>query len=366
MQIIDAGPRLLGRLAAALTFLALVMFTSGAAFAEDDFDFTDDSGDDGDGYDFTDDGGGDDGGGDGYDFTDDGGGDDGGGMDIPALPTGDKPIIVSFFDPVDSTPQRVVDRLDAALVNHLSEFEDYAAVSGLGIKAELDAMDSEARDSCVNDPPCVAKIASEMGIAKVIIARVRTEGLQRPLISLDNIDVTSAALENFIEFEASPRVKGQEKELRPAAYKLFNRSIPTDKAAGTLSTGGVAPVDTGIGTGQLIASIGSGVLGVALVGLGVSYGMTASDLETEIIDGRDNQTLNQVDAQSKLNEANDTAVLANVFYGLGGVAIAASVVLILIRPGDEIAKDQQYSGIDVYLEPVVSVDGAGVVGGFRF
>jgi len=333
---------------------------------DDDFDFSDEGGGEGgDGFDLSAGGGGE--GGDDFDFSDTTNPDDKGKAAANVvMPSGDKPIIAAFFDPVDETDPRVLDRLSDALLQHLAEFEDFDTVTGIIVKSELDGMDAEKRESCIADPACVSGLAKEFSLSKVVIGRISTVGLERPRISLDVIDVPTGAMENFIEFEASPRVKGQEKELRPAAYKLFNRKLPLDPVAGDSSGKGKKSEGGGLPTGQLIGAIGAGVAGMALVGVGVKFGLDATSIEDEITKGRGNG-MTQKAAQTKLAEAQDAAVLSNVFYGLAGVAVATGVVLILIRPGEELADDQnQRSEVDFWVNPVLSTEGAGVMGGVRF
>lgn len=344
----SAGLRVEGRLLLGLVAaMAVVLGVGlGSAQAQGDFDFTDDE----------DAGGGD------FDFTDEvgSGTDTDPGVTIK-MPDGSKPIIVAWFDPVDSTDARVINRLTDAMVEHLGEFTDYDVVSGIVIKQELDRMSMDERDGCVNDATCVAALAKKLNITKVVVGRIQTDGVDRPRIYLDLIDVETGALENFIEFESSPTVQGQTRELRPASYKLFNRRLP-DAGTNTLTTQSVDR--PWIGTGQLVASIATGVVGVALIGTGAAFGVMASDLEAEVEKGRGG-TMTQKTAVSKLDEAQTNATIANVMYGVGGVAIAAAVVILLVRPGDEIDETAS-SAVDFYISPSIGAEGGGLVSGFRF
>jgi len=309
-----------------------------------------------------------------FDFSDTG--DDDGGFDFtepvktrpeePAfvMPSGDKPIIMAFFDPVDSTDPKTLERLNEALVGHLTEFEDYDTVIAVPIMKALAQMDFE-RDACVYDAACISGLARDLGVAKVVIGRIQTEGLGRPKISLEAFDVETAALENYLEFETAARLRSQEKELRPAAYKLFNRQIVGGDES--LLSRRRMQVDRSLPTWQLVTSISSGVAGLALIGVGIKFGLDAKDYEDQVISGKKKGSISQVKAQSLLNDAKDASVLANVMYGVGGVAAAVAILMLVIRPGDELAEDQyQRSGYDLYLQPTFGAEGAGFVGGVRF
>ena len=236
-----------------------------------------------------------------------------------------------WFDPADSTEDKILDRLTDALVEHLNTFDDYDAVIGLPVKMELDEMSWEERDACVYDPACLAELAKPMGISKVLVGRIMIDGMPRPNISLELIDVQTASLENVISFDSSPRLAGQKKELKPAAYRLFNKELKTENDL--LSNKGPRETkEAEMSTGQLIAAISTGVAGVALIGTGAYFGLEASSIHDDLVSKKDSNEITQKDAQKKLDDAQSNAVLANVFYGIGGVAAVVSVVLFIVRP----------------------------------
>lgn len=356
--MVSSGVRLQVRVLMALVAaLAVVLWLgAGSAMAQGDFDFTEPEGGDDAGGDT---GGGDAGGGDGFDFTEPGGGD--AGVTVQ-MPDGSKPIVVAWFDPADATDPRVLSRLTDALIEHLGEFEDLDAVNGLIIKQDLDRLDEEARSNCIYDPVCLAEMGKALKVQHIIVGRIFTEGEERPRIALELIDVETGALANVIEFDAAATVQGQARELRPAAYKLFGRQIPVEGAGLT-----VEKVDKPwISTGQLVAAISTGVVGVALIGTGAAFGVMASDGADEIEAAKGKPDgMTQREAKTKLDEANSNATIANVMYGIGGVALATTVVLLLVRPGEEIS-DETTGSVDFYLNPSIGAEGGGVVGGFTF
>ena len=274
----------------------------------------------------------------------------------------------------------------------------FGALDGTAVLSLLQA-EEDGGSGCVSDPTCITNMAKDFGAKKVVIGNIYTEGNDRPKISLLVYDVDSGAIDNVFEFESSSKnPKRQQKELWPAIHKALDIPLPEAKTAkpgdlcesqddcnrpaGDLRCAAV-PDDTGatqemcvvyekpfLTTTQLIAVISVGAAGLIFIGAGAGLGIAASDLDTEVSDGIKNISITQVDAQKKLDDAASKALIANIMYGLGGAAIATSIVLLFIRPGEETeaagARGDGSADLDFYFEPQVGAESAGFIGGFRF
>jgi len=408
-----------------LSCILLALGVSTAAWAQDDggLDFTGggegdsggDGGDDGGGLDFS---GGSGGG--------DSGGGDGGGLDFsggtgtpsgPALPDIDqsKTQVIGIFYPVDKTRVDIVDGLQSAMFRHMvkipkytkdnpsGKVEKYQPLDPLALRTQFDVLDEAERETCINDPQCVADTAKIFQADKVIIGRIRTEGLDRPKISLELIDVETAALENAFEFEADRSPYRQKQELKSAVLKLLNIEITIVVKTGcpgcrcnedqTCNDPGLecteleessvplcVPPPPGMPTGQLVAAISTGAVGLGFIGAGIFFGLDAQSQSDDVATQQQNGTISQRDAQSELDDAGGKALIANVFYGIGAAAVVASVVLFVIRIEDEEAsgggggdeggdsppEDEAAMIEEIFVQPSFGTDGAGFVGGFRF
>ena len=163
----------------------------------------------------------------------------GGGDPAPAAPVANKPVVLTLFYPVDSTSEKILEVLNDTLVEHIEGLETegsdgqitkpLSAINGVAMLLQLDALDPAERDACINDPACIASNASAFDANKVVVGRVYTEGRDRPEISLQLFDVSTQAIDNVFTFESNKNLKRQQKELKPALYKLFKYKPPVVK-----------------------------------------------------------------------------------------------------------------------------------------
>jgi hypothetical protein len=327
----------------------------------------------------------------------------------PALAPGEKPTVLTIFYPVDNTSEKILEVLNDTLVEHIEnldvqEVEDgpitrpLTAINGVAMMLQMESLDASTREGCINDPVCIARFSGDFGAHKVVIGRIYTEGRDRPEISLQVFDMTTQAIDNVFSFESNKNLKRQQKELKPALYKLFKLRPPKVKTTQLGSTcnldtecqdpfkenlvcGGeegapricVIPPKALFTTGQIIGATSAGVIGLGFIGTGVVFGLGATDLETQVKDGIKANTITQVDAKDKLDSANTKATIANVFYGLGALSLVGAVVVLLL-PNDEeeqsLRKDDAPSdeegSTQIYFMPSFGPDGGGLMGGIRF
>ncbi len=291
------------------------------------------------------------------------------------MPDGSKPIIVAFFEPGDSTPKRRTDALAEAVVKHLGDFEEYDSVIAVPILRKLEAMSEDERFDCAggSNPACIADMGKEINAKYVIIGRIQTEGVTIPHIYLELIDTATGTVTKITDFDTQPRLRSQEKDLKPAVYSLFNKKVAD---IDEILKGTRVQADNGLPLGQLVSGIVIGVLALGSIGAGIYFGLDAKDKDDQVkkaIDDNRKAKLADVNYdglkhQKKVkkikDEAQQSAMIANILYAGGAVLGVVSLVLFLVRSDAD--EDLFASQPDLYVTPAISEEGGGVIAGFRF
>ena len=287
------------------------------------------------------------------------------------MPNNGKPVNLVIFEPVDGTPQKTLDQLTEATVEKLKDekYAEYDSVEGIPITEKLNAMSEDDRANCTFEASCIADLGREIGAANVIVGRIQTEGLERPKITFDLIDVSTSSSKNYIEFETQNRLRKQEQDISGALLRLFN--IDTG-SIDSLMTKRVVEESAPLPTGQLVGGIIVGVLALGAVGAGAYFGYTAKSLDDEIakdIDanlnanpGSFDQLVHQPEVKDKQDTASKDAMIANILYASGAVLAVVSVILFLVRQD----KDEDIFANDLYISPSIGTDGGGIAAGFTF
>ncbi len=265
--------------------------------------------------------------------------------------------------------------VDQALTEHLTEtlITEIEAVGLYQVQAPGALQDRFAQLGeqgtldCVYNPICLSRIGEELGLERLVIGRLTGTGGNYTL-SIDLINVEEGTVEDY----TNRTVKGGRGELDEtvgtSVRRLFNvrvgRKAPVE----------VKPAEAGpIQTGLAWTTLGVGVIAI---GAGVFFGLDASSIQSELEDGnrtvangRNVYSLSQVEAQSRLEDAESSALLANIFYGVGIAAGVTSALLFFITPGSDIATEAELAGDgvrDFRLVPILTDTSAGVGAGFSF
>jgi hypothetical protein len=349
----------LKRLFSLLVIVSLIFSMSPVAMAQD-FDFSDDDG----GMDFTD-------GSDDFNFED----------EAPApidlskkfvMPDNGKPVNLVFFDPVDETPQKTLDQLTEVTLDLLKDekYSQYDSVEAIPIQEKLAAMSEDERIDCMSSPECLAAMGKEIGAANIVVGRINTVGRERPSISFDLIEVSTATSKNTMYFETQNRLRKQEQDISGALVRLFN--IDTGDLSSLLTQREVeesAPLPLA----QLISGIAVGAVALGAIGTGIYFGLQAKDLDDKVKKSIDENAAikggthwgdvaSQKKAKDDYDKATDYAMLANILYAGGAVLAVVSVILFLVRSD----KDEDIFANELYVSPAVGSEGGGVVAGFTF
>lgn len=337
-----------------LSILVLVAFSftfSPVAMAQGDFDFSDDAGGD-------------------FDFSD----------DTPSkpldlekkfvMPNNGKPVNLVFFEPVDGTPQKTLDRLTEATLEQLKgeHYAQYDSVEGIPVLEKLGQMDSDERLTCVDDAACLANIGHDIGAANIIVGRIYTENREQPQITFDLIDVYTSTNKNSIYFDTQSRLRKQEQDISGALLRLFN--IDTG-SIDTLLTKREEVKAPPLPLGQLVSGIVLGVVALGAIGTGIYFGVEAGNYDDKVSDAiKANKDKNNAYGSMKTqratkkdyDKASDYAMIANILYASGAVLAVVSAILFLVRSD----KDEDIFANELYISPTVDSEGGGVVAGFTF
>lgn len=343
-----------------LSILVLVAFSfsfSPVAMAQSEFDFSDDSEASG-GDDLS------------FDFSD----------DTPSkpldlgkkfvMPNNGKPVNLVFFEPVDGTPQKTLDRLTEATLEQLKaeSYSQYDSVEGIPVLEKLGQMDADSRITCIDDAACLANIGHDIGAANIIVGRIYTEGREQPQITFDLIDVETSTNKNSIYFDTQSRLRKQEQDISGALLRLFN--IDTG-SIDTLLTKREVQESAPLPLGQLVSGIVLGVVALGAIGTGIYFGVESGNYDDKVkkaIDANKDpnnafgSVATQHSAKSDYDKASDYAMIANILYASGAVLAVVSAILFLVRSD----KDEDLFANELYVSPTVDSNGGGVVAGFNF
>ncbi|GEM_PF-2427552 len=300
------------------------------------------------------------------------------------MPNNGKPVNLVIFVPVDGTPEKTLDQLTESTVEMLKDekYSQYDSVEGIPIKEKLAAMGEEERMTCSDDPSCLANMGREIGAANIIVGRIYTENRDRPQITFDLIEVSTAVNKNSIFFDTQNRLRKQEQDISGALMRLFN--IDTG-SIDSLITQREVEESAPLPLGQLIGGIIVGVVALGAVGTGIYFGVEAKNLDDKVKKAMDankdvtvmklnteaekgntgiyNTLKHQKAAKDDYDKASDYAMLANILYASGAVLAVVSVILFLVRPERD---DEDIFANDLYISPSVGDNGGGVVAGFTF
>lgn len=292
------------------------------------------------------------------------------------MPSGNKPINLVFFEPVDATPEKTLDSLTEAMIEQLKDarYGDNDTVKAVPVLQKLDAMSADDRSNCIEDAACLADIGRELGVANIVMGRIYTEFRERPQVTLDLIDVASSTNKNSIYFDTQARLRKQEQDISGALLRLFNIDTGSiDSLLGKAVVEESAPLPLG----QMIGGIVVGVVGLGAIGAGIYFGLEANKYDDKVkkaikaneaikdltTGGHYGTVDNQLQAKKDYDKASNYAMIANILYASGAVASVVSVILFLVRSDKD---DDLFSGNDLYISPAIQEGGAGIAAGFSF
>ncbi|MBO4351627.1 MAG: hypothetical protein J6A01_11880 [Proteobacteria bacterium] len=301
------------------------------------------------------------------------------------MPNNGKPVNLVIFVPVDGTPEKTLEQLTESTVEMLKDekYSQYDSVEGIPINEKLAAMSEDDRLTCSDDPSCLANMGREIGASNIIVGRIYTENRDRPQITFDLIEVSTAVNKNSIFFDTQNRLRKQEQDISGALMRLFN--IDTG-SIDSLITQREVEESAPLPLGQLIGGIIVGVVALGAIGTGIYFGVEAKNLDDKVKKAIDankavsamtlnagaeggnsastyNALTHQKAAKDDYDKASDYAMLANILYASGAVLAVVSVILFLVRPERD---DEDIFANDLYISPSVGDNGGGVVAGFTF
>lgn len=220
---------------------------------------------------------------------------------------------------------------------------------------------------CVYNPICLSRIGEELGLERLVIGRITGTSGDYTL-SIDLINVEEGTVEDYTNRTVKGGRDDLDETVGTSVRRLFNVRVGLKKVV-EREPEEVGPVQTALAW----TTLGVGVL---CIGAGAYFGLDASSIQGDLEDGnrtvsngRNVYAISQKEAQARLEDAESSALYANVFYGIGIAAGVTSALLFLITPGSDIATEEELAGDgprDFRLLPILTDTSAGVGAGFSF
>lgn len=308
---------------------------------------------------------------------DDGWGDDGWGDDswdtAPAQTTPSQPArasgpprVTGLFVPGAALDPATADRLTATLMNQLGEIETVIVVANDSLRQEFEIMGAELAFECAFDPVCLGRYGRQLGIDKVVVARVDVRDGDWGT-TLDLMDTARSTIENYRFYTTASNVGAVENAMNPQLRNLFGLRRQVMSSAGR----------SGPSTFQTVAAWSTLGLGLGALGAGIAFGLKASSTQSDLeacnpvgqtASGFTICEFTQRDARALIDDGRSNALMSNIFLGTGLFLIVGSVLLFTITPGSDIDEDAGLAASPrgFRLTPAVSAEGFGLSGDFRF
>jgi TolB-like protein len=344
----------------ALVFALLsLLLWSGAALAQEG---------DGDTMDF---GGGDQSGqeegGDTMDF----GGEGDGSMDFSldeaqeAIPEGGLRITGIVVRTEDSVENSVLNPLSEKLITELDQLNGFQVVANLELRDRFATMGEQGTLDCVFNPVCLGRLGTELGLQRIVVGRLSgTDGSYT--LNMDLVNVEESLIADYTSRTVQGDLDDLKEVVKPSVARLFNiRQVRVGRPQ--------EQPEPEIGTVQkTLAWTTLGASAVSL-GLGIYFGLEAKGVEDDLnaypredINGQNVYSLTPVQAQAMLEDGESSALLSNIFFGVGIAAGVTSALLFLIKPGSDIATEEELQSDRLELFPVWGSQGAGVGAQYRW
>lgn len=284
---------------------------------------------------------------------------------VDAIETaGDLPVTTGVIVPNAAMDARTAEILSDHLVDELHTIGLVSTVDNYELRDEFEIMGTELATECAFDPVCLGRVGWDIGLDQVVIGRA-TPGRtgDEVLFTLDLVDLESRSVLRYRSIEVDNNSAALSQAITTQLPFLFEiRTGPGPVVEGPT---GPSAVQQGFAWGTL-------GLGVVALGVGIFFGLDASSTEDDVRNGAlregDVYVATQREAQTQLDDASDSALMANVFLGTGVALLGVSALLFLITPGSDI--DTAAEGVGTTwqppLSPTVTSDGWGLSGQMRF
>lgn len=253
--------------------------------------------------------------------------------------------------------------LSVDLLSELDQLNGYQSRPNTPLQQKFAEMGEQGALDCIYNPICLSRVGKELGFQRLVIGRLSgTSG--NFSLDLDLVNVEEGTVADYV----NRTVKGDDDDLRLTIHssmvRLFNLRKRKRKT-GPAEVAEIGPIQKGLAW----TSIGVGVVGL---GLGAYFGIDASSKVSDLENGQRVElgsytpyTITQGQARKMLQEAEDSASLSNIFYGVGLAAGVTGALLFLIRPGSDIATEEELSSDNNFrVQPILGADNAGISAGF--
>jgi hypothetical protein len=274
------------------------------------------------------------------------------------------PVTTALVIPSDNLDADTASEISDLLVDELHTLPDVQVVDYQALKDEFDVMGSELALECAFDPVCLGRVGSDAGLDEIIVGRATGRNGSELQLVLDRVSVSSRSVVRYrpvrTDSDRASLTEMVHSQL-PFLYDLRQENQQQVTHRTGPSELQVAMAWTSLG------------LGVVALGLGIYFGISANNGESDVRDARlveqNVRDLTQVQADRQLADAQDQALLANVMFGTGLALVGVSLLLFLITPGEDIDANADQVGLGPSRPRVgamITQDGWGVFGQVRF
>lgn len=277
------------------------------------------------------------------------------------------PVITGLFIPNEHLGSEFATRLSDFLVRELAGIPGVESVSNEYLMEEFEVMGAELARECAFDPVCLGRVGWEIGLDQVVVGRASLGRSPGQLgVTLDLVDLSSRSVLRYRFFESeNDLVELTDDVERQLPYLFEIRQAPVE----------YVEVEEGPGLLQVSAAWSSLAIGLSSLGVGLYFGLDASSREEDVRNSAlregDIYLLTQVQARYMLDEAEESALMSNVFIGTGAVLLGVSSLLFFITPGSDIdTQVNQSASVSVpgeaVLFPQFGKAGWGITGAVDF
>jgi hypothetical protein len=265
----------------------------------------------------------------------------------------------------DSVEPGLAEPLAEALINELDQLNGFQVEANLALQDRFATMGEQGTLDCVFNPVCLGRVGAELGLQRLVVGRLSGADGNYTL-NLDLVNVEESLIADYTSRTVQGDLDDLKEVLKPSVSRLFNiRQTKTGKPKAAPDPE-IGPLQKGLAWTTL------GV-GVVCVGLGTWFGLEAMAIEDELtngqrvnINGQSVYNLTPLQAQARLVEGEDNALYSNIFFGVGLAAGVTSALLFFIKPGSDIATEEELKSDRLQLAPTFGAQGAGVSAQYRW
>lgn len=262
-------------------------------------------------------------------------------------------VVAIPSDELDDSERR---ELEEAMLEGVELDPEYEAREGDEV---LDELEEAGLSSCVTEPLCLADVGREAGVDRLLLGSV-DEGDEMLTLNIDLFDVEEKLFAKYAEAERLIDFDDVLDEVEPTMKDIFDMRVGRDGP----NYGSEADSST---VQKTLAYTAAGAA-VASLGTGIYFGMDASSKEDDLRSEADqNDELTQSAAYDMQQEAENSALTANILYGSAAALGVVSGILFYVEGGTDVGESNRRADRGaVDLKPSFGFGRVGLDAAIRF